>query len=1197
MTTLQEKTNPPSRTWAILFGVGLLGVFLTFGLARYTAQNAAERLAQRFEIAARERAAWVVEGFKIPLEQLASVQRLFGSVGNVEREVFENFSAPLISRDGLSGIRWAPLVRADGRREFELLGRSLWGPEFSIQENDEDGYFYVAETRAQYFPILYATPRVEVSKGLGLDVLRVPERGQILNEAIEHGHAVASVVGQSIADVMPFGDTVALALPVYRGGVVPEEPEVRHREARGVLLGLLDIGELFDAANEKGQRNDLRVTLFDHDTPTLPIRHWFPEGSTRDAAVENTQLIFSQTFELANRQWTVRVVAEPAWVQANTTRGTNVVVLSGLSLTALLLIGLNWLLGRSRRVTSLEDALELGHARQQAAEDWAKKLSLAVEQNPACIIITDTEGRIEFANDTFLATTGYALSEVIGQTPRLIRAPNTSPQVYADLWQEITAGRIWRGDLQNRRKDGSLYWERALIAPIKDAEGRITSYIGINEDITELRAVLDQLRDSESRFRGVLSTMVEGVAVLAPQGHFIYSNPAAENAFGCAEQGLVGQRPEDLPVARLRPDGTPCPPEEYPLLVTLNEEREVRDQIIGIRTMTGTLRWLRVNTCLLHSAGDQGRCGVVLTFSDVTERRHANEQLRLAFEVINHTSEGVMVSDAQHRIMSINPALERMLGLRNAQLVGRPSGMFVRAIDDASFAAVNEALTQGRSWQGEVRLKKKTGRSMHSWAAIAVVRDTDNRVKHHVSVFSDMTERKEAQERIEFLAHHDPLTGLPNRLLLRDRVAQGMAQAARMQSRVALMFLDLDRFKTINDSLGHPVGDALLKEVVERLKTCVRESDTICRQGGDEFIILLNDVRDSEAVSRIAEKIHLRMTEPVMVGKHVLSTSFSIGIALGPDDASDFDTLLQKADTAMYHAKEAGRNSHRFFTEQMNRQVVEHLTLENKLRRALENREFVLHYQPQLDLVEGTVVGVEALIRWNSPDEGLVSPARFIPVAEASGLIAPIGAWVLREACQQARAWQDAGLPPFVVAVNLSAMQFKRPDLINTVINALVLADLDSQWLELELTESILIQDAESTVDSVRRLKALGVKLSVDDFGTGYSSLAYLKRFAVDKLKIDQSFVRDLGRDPEDSAIVRAIIQMAHSLKLKTIAEGVETQELAELLHLFHCDEAQGYWLAKPMPADQLEAFVRSILAREGGERIPGTDQKGMWSE
>ncbi|MEZ7911130.1 MAG: EAL domain-containing protein [Propionivibrio sp.] len=1182
MTTLEGDRTVRDRAWVILFCVGVAGLILTFWLARFTAQAANERLEQRFEIAARERAASIVEEFRIPIEQLFSVRRLFDSVGGVEREVFENFSEPIMRRYGVRGIRWAPYIQADERDDFERNGKRLWGHDFSILDHDAEGVFFRAGTRAQYFPVLYALPRAETRKSIGLDLYAHHERGEVLMQAIEQGQAVASEVGQSIGDGLHFDEIVAIALPVYRAGQRPEQREARLREVRGVLVGLLDIGALFDSANAKGANHGLRTVLFDHASPTIPIRSWQAEGSAAAELPSAGVLTHTQSFELANRLWMVRIVAEPAWIQANSTRSMEVVVLSGFCLTALMLVGLNWLLRRSRRVTTLETELELGQARQQAAEDWAKKLSLAVEQNPASIIITDIDGKIEFANDTFLATTGYALDEVLGKTPLLVQSDDTPREAYAELWREISAGRIWRGDLQNRRKDGGQYWERVLVAPIKAPDGSIASYIWINEDITELRALFDQLRDSDSRFRGVLATMVEGVAVLSPKGHFIYSNPAAENAFGCPDGGLIGRRPEELPVERLRADGSLCPPGEFPLLVTLREQRELRDITQGIRARDGSVRWLRVNTCVLRSSGEGSHHGVVLTFTDVTERQHAEEQLRLAFEVINHTSEGVMVSDAQHRILSINPALERMIGLRNAQIIGRPSGAFVRALDDASFAAVNDALVSGRPWQGEVRLKKKTGRSLHSWAAIAVVRDNENRIKHHISVFSDMTERKEAQERIEFLAHHDPLTGLPNRLLLRDRVAQALAQALRMQNRVALMFLDLDRFKTINDSLGHPVGDALLKEVVERLRTCVRDTDTICRQGGDEFIILLNDVRDSEAVSRIAEKIHLRMTEPVLVGKHQLSTSFSIGIALGPDDASDFDTLLQKADTAMYHAKEAGRNSHRFFTEQMNRQVVEHLTLENKLRRALDNREFVLYYQPQIDLAEGRIVGVEALIRWNSPEDGLVSPGRFIPVAEASGLIAPIGAWVLREACRQARAWQDAGLPPFVVAVNLSAMQFKRPDLINTVINALVLADLDSQWLELELTESILIQDAESTVDSVRRLKALGVKLSVDDFGTGYSSLAYLKRFAVDKLKIDQSFVRDLGHDPEDSAIVRAIVQMAHSMKLTTIAEGVETQELADLLRLFHCDEAQGFWLAKPLPADELEAFVRARM------KVPG---------
>ena len=318
------------------------------------------------------------------------------------------------------------------------------------------------------------------------------------------------------------------------------------------------------------------------------------------------------------------------------------------------------------------------------------------------------------------------------------------------------------------------------------------------------------------------------------------------------------------------------------------------------------------------------------------------------------------------------------------------------------------------------------------------------------------------------------------------------------------------------------------------------------------------------------------MSEPFLIDTHALSTSFSIGIAMFPEDGDNFDDLTQKADTAMYHAKQAGRSAHRFFTEQMNVQVVEHMKLETDLRQALERNEFVLHYQPQINLDSGEISGVEALVRWRSAERGIVGPGRFIPIAEETGLIVPIGKWVIGEACRQARAWQDAGLPPFTVAVNLSAMQYRRSDLVDTVINALVLADLDSRWLELELTESILIQDSEAALETARRLKAIGVRLSVDDFGTGYSSLAYLKRFAVDKLKVAQPFVQDVVRDADDAAIVRAIIQMAHSLKLRAIAEGVETVEQAEQLGAFACDEIQGYWLARPMPADDLAAFVRT---------------------
>ncbi|MCX7174579.1 MAG: EAL domain-containing protein [Proteobacteria bacterium] len=446
-------------------------------------------------------------------------------------------------------------------------------------------------------------------------------------------------------------------------------------------------------------------------------------------------------------------------------------------------------------------------------------------------------------------------------------------------------------------------------------------------------------------------------------------------------------------------------------------------------------------------------------------------------------------------------------------------------------------------------------------------------------VGKDITERKSAEQQIEYLAYRDTLTGLPNRLLLNDRFEQVKAYADRSRTKVALLFLDLDNFKTINDSLGHAVGDHLLKEIAVRLGEGIRDTDTVSRQGGDEFLIVLSDLTDADTIAPILVKLIKRLQETFWIDGHELSTSISVGITLYPDDGKDFDTLLKKADMAMYRAKDSGRNTYRFFDEQMNVEAVEHLAMRNGLKRALEHDEFVLHYQPQIDLGDGRVTGAEALIRWRHPDLGLIAPGRFIAIAEESGLIVPIGEWVMREACRQGVAWKQAGLPEMQIAVNLSAVQFKRGDVVQTVTSALDESGFNPAMLELELTESILIGNTDTVLATVRQLKLLGVKLSIDDFGTGYSSLSYLKRFDVDKLKIDQSFIRDLSSDPDDAAIVRAIIQMAQSLNLATIAEGVEDAHILEHLRSFHCDGAQGYHFARPMPAEELVVFLRGSSA------------------
>ena len=1177
MTFLSTPAAAHFLRKAMPYAVALLGLLTTGWLAREVAVSDRDRLEQRFQREAHEQAEAVIRPFADQLAVFEVLQRVFHTVSEIDEATFARILDPLSRRPGLRGFTWAPIVEAEDRDDFERLGKKRWGEAFSITQFDLDGNKAQRERQDRYLPVLFRLPMNGRQHVIGLDLYSLPGRRPLIDSAIEEGSPQSSGLVPSLTTPNAKASVVLFYAPVYRAGRVPLLREERRNTIAGMLTTAVDVGELLDVTMASS-RSDLHVSLFDFEAPDRAIRHW-PAASSESHGKGTLRL--SRNFELADHVWTVRVEADQAWMDANASGREKGVALVGVILTILLFLSLRRLIGRSALADELESTHDTIVQQQRAAEDRARKLSMVVEQNPATIFITDLQGCIEYVNDMFVQTSGYPRSEAVGMLATRLAVETEGHAAYREMHEAIRAGMAWQGELPSRRRDGHIYWERVLMAPVKDDEGSITNYMAIKEDISELRDLMSQLQESENRFRSAMSAMAEGLAVLSSDGTCFFANRAAERILGYPENGLQSGNVRQLPMQFLdiREQPIPNPLENSEIMLSLCRERELRNRVVGLRFPDGALRWLEVSTSpLLGAEGQEPR--VVLTFSDITERRSADEKSRLAFEAIRHSGEGILVTDAAHRIVSVNPAFESVTGYRASEVVGKTPEIFSSVTqDDSFFDGLQEILESSGNWRGEVWNRRKNGEVYPEWLGVSAVREADGKARYYVYIFSDMTERKAAQERIEFLAHHDPLTELPNRLLLRDRMAQAMAQATRLKSRVALMFLDLDRFKKINDSLGHPVGDALLKAIVERLKSCVRESDTISRQGGDEFIIVLNDVRDSDAVSRVADKIHQRMGQPFSIGEHSLSSSFSMGVALFPDDGEDFDILMQKADTAMYHAKEAGRNSHRFFTEQMNLQVVEHMNLETQLRRALENNEFVLHYQPQLDLQERTIVGVEALVRWNSPDNGLVPPGKFIPVAEDSGLIVQIGAWVLREACRQARAWQDAGLPPFVMAVNLSAIQFKRLDLVNTVINALVLSDLDSQWLELELTESILLQDAEATLDTVHRLKALGVKLSVDDFGTGYSSLAYLKRFAVDKLKIDQSFVRDLVTDPDDAAIVRAIIQMAHSLKLKTIAEGVETEELCNLLQLFRCDEIQGYWLARPMPAQELEDFVREFDA------------------
>jgi diguanylate cyclase (GGDEF)-like protein/PAS domain S-box-containing protein len=564
----------------------------------------------------------------------------------------------------------------------------------------------------------------------------------------------------------------------------------------------------------------------------------------------------------------------------------------------------------------------------------------------------------------------------------------------------------------------------------------------------------------------------------------------------------------------------------------------------------------------------------------------SNEELCQAAAVFENTKEGVMIADDTHHVVAVNRAFVEITGYSANELIGHtPDVLRSRKNDAAFYRHIGEAVGKDGHWQGEIWDRRKNGEEYPAWLSVSVVKDDEGRLSHYVSVFSDITVLKEAEARLDQLAHHDPLTGLPNRLLLNARAEHALARARRSEKQMAVLFLDLDRFKYINDTLGHPAGDLLLQQVAERLKKCVRDEDTISRLGGDEFTVVLESLDGAGAAGLVARKILGALSEKtVLFGREVFVTC-SIGISLYPRDGEDIVTLFKNADSALYRAKEQGRDTYQFYTEELTALAVERLEMESDLRHALENNELVIHYQPQINLRSSQITGMEALVRWQHPRRGLLMPADFIPLAEDSGLIVPLGEWVLRSACGQAKTWLDAGLSMAPVAVNLSPRQFRQKDLVEKITGILRESGLPPDHLELEITEGLAMFNVEASIVVMDQLKDLGVRFSIDDFGTGYSSLSYLKRFPIDKIKIHQSFVQHITTDPEDAAISSAIISLTHSMKRKAIAEGVETDAQREFLMSHHCDEIQGYHFSKPGPADEIERLLRETGDHKTAEK------------
>lgn len=682
---------------------------------------------------------------------------------------------------------------------------------------------------------------------------------------------------------------------------------------------------------------------------------------------------------------------------------------------------------------------------------------------------------------------------------------------------------------------------------------------------------------SEARFRAMSDASPLGIFVSDSDGKCVYSNPAYHKISGLNQAQTLGTHwhtaihPDDRPRVLLEWQAAAQGPTEFS-----SEARFLRAD--------GSIVWARLNAAAMLD-GQYSR-GYVQTVEDISERKMIEDSLfeekERAQVTLNSIGDAVLTTNLAGDVTYLNQVAEKMTGYSHEHAIGRPLCEVFRIVDgttrleapNPAQRAIRENRTVGLA--ADAVLLRRDGHESAIEDSAAPIHNRDGQVAGAVIVFHDASASRAIALKMAYLAQHDFLTGLPNRALLTDRLSRAIGQARRRHKRVGLMFLDLDYFKHINDSLGHGVGDQLLQRVAERLMLCVRDTDTVCRQGGDEFVVLLAEIEEAEDAAPVAAKLLAAFTEPCLVAGHELHVSLSIGISIYPDDGQDADEVMKNADTAMYHAKANGRNNYQFFTAEMNIRAVRRLVIEGNLRRALRQGEFALYYQPKIDIISGLMIGSEALLRWRDPELGLVYPLQFVPIAEESGLIVPIGNWVLREACRQVRAWQDSGLQAVPVSVNISAVEFRHKGFLDGVAQILQETGMPPHYLELELTESVLMQDAESSALVLESLKTMGIQLAVDDFGTGYSSLSYLKRFPINTLKIDQSFVHDLACDPDDVSIVGAMIDMGKNLKQRVVAEGVETREQLDSLRLLQCDEGQGYLFGPPLPADQFERLLRT---------------------
>ena len=818
------------------------------------------------------------------------------------------------------------------------------------------------------------------------------------------------------------------------------------------------------------------------------------------------------------------------------------------------------------------DSLSQAYDRLESSEERYRVLA---DSSPDWDYWLGSDGSFVHISPACQEVTGYSAEEFMSDRNLLehIIHPDDLPGWRAHMARVIDSAEPDQTPLQLRirSRDGDQRWIEHACNRVVSEDGRFLGRRGINRDITRRVEADAALRASERKYRALFESASEGMAILQG-GRYTAINRSALAMLGQSDpQAVLRRRPRDISPA-LQSDGEETAKKEQRLLELAHQQGRLRFEWQHLRAdgseLTAEVRALDVDI--------GGEPTLLLTWNDLTERHVAATRDAQARTVFENTSLGIIITDPVMRISAVNRAFTEITGFSEQEVLGRtPRILKSQRQDTAFYQAMWASMTQTGQWRGELWNRRKNGEVYPQLTSISAVYDEDGRLTNYVSVFGDITQTKRSEAALYKLAHEDPLTGLPNRALLRARLEQSLSRAERNGSMLGVLFLDLDMFKNINDTLGHPVGDALLKRIADAIARRIRGADSVARLGGDEFVVLMEDIQDPNAAAQLARRLLEAFSTPFDALGHALQITTSIGISIYPVDGGDMESLLRNADVAMYQAKQQGRNTYRFFEERMSEGALERQRIEHALSDALARDEFSLEYQPQVALAGGSLIGTEVLLRWRHPLLGQVAPSRFIPIAEELGLISKLGNWVLERACGQLAAWDAAGLRIGRMAVNLSRQQLERTDLVDSVSNILSRRGIAGDRLEFDVLEAVFLRHAERVIDNLEALRALGISIAVDDFGVGFSSLGTLTRLPINRLKIDKTFVDNLSCDRHDAAVVRAIIALGRCLGLDVLAEGVESREQADFLLQAGCVAAQGYVFGRPMSAaDLFEQFA-----------------------